>query len=68
MLFRSGAVLSVGDRGVTVTRLAPMGTARFADESVEVTALEGMTGPGVEVEVVLIDDNKVFVKPVEDDF
>ena len=34
----------------------------------EVTALEGMTGPGVEVEVVLIDDNKVFVKPVEDDF
>ena len=62
------AVLSVGDRGVTVTRLAPMGTARFADESVEVTALEGMTGPGVEVEVVLIDDNKVFVKPVEDDF
>lgn len=64
----SGAVLSVGDRGVTVTRLAPMGTARFADESVEVTALEGMAGPGVEVEVVLIDDNKVFVKPVEDDF
>lgn len=64
----SGPALSVGDRGITVTRLAPMGTARFNDETAEVTALEGMTDPGVEVEVVLIDDNKIFVRPVGEDF
>lgn len=64
----AGPALSVGDRGITVTRLAPMGMARFCGESVEVTALEGMTDPGVEVEVVLIDDNKIFVRPVGEDF
>lgn len=64
----AGPVQSVGDRGVTVTRLAPMGTARFGNESVEVTALEGMTNPGVEVEVVLIEDNKIFVRPVGEEF
>lgn len=53
--------LSVGDRGRSVTRLAPMGMARFGDCSVEVTAREGMIDPGVEVEVVAIDGNKVFV-------
>lgn len=64
----AGPVLSVGDRGVTVTRLAPMGTARLSNEAVEVTALEGMMDPGVEVEVVLIEDNKIFVRPVGEEF
>lgn len=64
----SGPALSAGDRGVTATRLAPMGTARFGDESVEVTALEGMIDPGAEVEVVLLDNNKIFVKPVGEEF
>lgn len=63
-----GPVLSVGDRGVTATRLAPVGMVRFSAEAVEVTALEGMTDPGVEVEVVLIDENKIFVKPVGEEF
>lgn len=63
-----GKVVSVGDRGVTMTRLAPMGTVRFDGEPMEVTALEGMAAPGIEVEVVLIDDNKVFVKPVGEEF
>ncbi len=64
----AGPVLSVGDRGTTVTRLAPMGTARFNNETAEVTALEGMTDPGIEVEVVLIEDNKIFVRPVGEEF
>jgi membrane-bound ClpP family serine protease len=57
-------VLSVGDKGKTMTRLAPMGSARFTDDVYEVKALEGMIDPGVDVEVVLIEDNKVYVKPV----
>ena len=58
----------VGERGVTVTRLAPMGMVRFGGESVEVKALEGMIDPGVDVEVVMIEDKKIYVQPVGEDF
>lgn len=60
----SKMVLAVGDRGRTVTRLAPMGSVRFGDEMVEVKALEGMLEPDVEVEIVMIEDNRVYVRPL----
>ena len=53
-----------GAIGVTVTRLAPMGTARFGDLRLEVTAREGIIDPGVEVEVVEVDGIKVYVAAV----
>ena len=58
------AVLAVGDRGMTLTSLAPMGSGRFGNYVVEVKALEGMLDPNLEVEVVLIEDNKIYVKPL----
>lgn len=58
------SVLALGDRGRTLTRLAPMGSARFKDFVVEVKALEGMLDPDVDVEVVLIEDGRIYVKPV----
>lgn len=60
--------ISIGDKGLTLTRLAPMGSARLAEEVYEVKALEGMIDPGVEVEVVLIEDNKIYVKPYTAEF
>ncbi len=54
--------VAIGDRGKTVTRLAPMGSARFENYVVEVKALEGMMEPETPVEVVLIEDNKIYVK------
>ena len=41
-----------------------MGSARFNDFVVEVKAVEGMLDPGVDVEVVLIEGNKIYVKPL----
>lgn len=61
-------VLAIGDRGRTVTRLAPIGTARIEGKSYEVKSLEGMLDAGTDIEVVLIEDNKILVKPVSDDF
>ena len=55
--------LSVSDKGRTVTRLAPMGSARFGDEIVEVKALEGMIDPNVDVEICMIEDGKIYVVP-----
>lgn len=64
----SDGVLFLGEKGKTLTRLAPMGMVRFDNDSVEVKALEGMIDPGVEVEIVMIEDNKIYVKPVGEEF
>lgn len=60
--------LAAGDIGKAVTRLAPIGTARFGGKSYEVKSLEGMVDAGTEVEVVLFEDNKIYVKPHSEDF
>lgn len=59
---RETASLAPGDCGMTVTRLAPMGTVRFGHTVIEATSLDGIVDNNVEVEVAYIDDNKVFVK------
>lgn len=58
--------LSVGDRGRAVTRLAPMGTVRFGDSSVEVISQEGLIDAGTEVEVVLLEDKKIYVDTIKE--
>ena len=66
-MFDENAV-SVADCGKKLTRLAPMGTAMIRDVRYEVTSLEGVIDPGTDVEVVLIEDNKIYVKPKQEDF
>lgn len=60
--------IGIGDRGKTLTRIAPMGTARIGDDTYEVKALEGMIDPGIDIEIVLIEDNKIYIQPVEEEF
>ena len=62
------SALEIGDRGVTISRLAPMGSARFGTESVEVKSLEGFIDPDVEVEIVLMEDGKIYVRPVCEEY
>lgn len=57
------AAVAVGDEGKTTTRLSPIGQAVIGSKSLEVKAIEGMIDPNVEVVVVMVDDNKVYVKP-----
>lgn len=58
--------VEVGDRGRTMTRLAPVGAARFGNNVLEVTAFEDIMGPGQEIEVVSVEGNKVYVIPCKD--
>jgi len=58
--------VSVGDTGVAITRLAPMGTVRFGDRTAEVKALEGMVDAGREVEIVIIEEGRIVVSPVNE--
>ena len=55
--------IAVGSDGKTITRLAPMGKVLFGDVAVECTARNGLIDPGQDVTVILIDDNKIYVKP-----
>ena len=59
--------VAVGDRGMAATRLGPIGSARINDKSYEVTSLEGMIDAGTRVEIVHIENNKIYVKPVMKD-
>lgn len=63
---QDSTVITVGDSGVTTTRLAPMGSARIEGKTMEVKSYEGFVSPGVDVEVVMIEDNIIYVRPVSE--
>jgi membrane-bound ClpP family serine protease len=54
--------INQGDKGTTVSRLAPMGKAEFYGEYYEVNALGQFIDPGTEIEIVKIEHNKITVK------
>lgn len=56
--------LTVGMEGMTITRLNPMGKVMFGNTTTECTARNGIIDPGKKVTVILIEDNKIYVKPI----
>jgi len=59
--------IHVGMRGKALGRLIPAGKARFGNIDTEAYAFQGMIDPDTEVEVVLIDNLRIFVHPIEPD-
>jgi len=53
-----------GDRGVTVTRLAPGGKVLVNGEYFEAKSIDILIDPRQDIEVIRIDDNKLIVKPI----
>jgi len=53
-----------GDKGITVTRLAPGGKVLVNGEYFEAKSIDILIDPKKEVEVIRIDDNKLIVKPI----
>jgi len=56
--------IQVGMKGKTLGRLIPSGKARLGGVDVEVYAFQGVIDPGTEIEVVQIEDLRIFVVPV----
>ena len=56
--------IHVGMKGKTLGRLIPSGKARFGNIDVEAYAFQGVIDPCTEVEVVQIEDLRIFVVPV----
>lgn len=59
--------LKVGDKGMTVTRLAPSGHVNFNSVIVEVTTREGLIGPKKEVSIVAFEGNRIFVAAINNE-
>lgn len=55
---------AVGDKGTTFTYLRPNGKANINNQKVEVYSLGEFIESGVDVEVIKISGNKIFVKPI----
>ena len=58
--------VKAGDKGVTLSRLVPIGKVKFENVTCEAHNADGsFVDPGVEVEVTAVEDNEVFVKPIK---
>jgi membrane-bound ClpP family serine protease len=53
-----------GDRGIAITRLAPMGTVRVNDLVFEVKSISGYVNPNTEIEIVKVSPSQILVKPI----
>ena len=57
--------VAIGDKGITLSRLVPIGKVKFEKVTCEVHNADGtFVDPGVEVEVIAVEDNEVIVKPI----
>ena len=57
--------IEIGQKGVTMTRLNPMGKARIQNVILEVKSLDGFIDNDCPIEVSAIEDNQVIVKEIK---
>lgn len=55
---------AIGDEGITVSRLTPMGKARFGDDFIEVSTFGDFVDPEKKIRIVEIKNNKVLVEKI----
>jgi membrane-bound ClpP family serine protease len=55
--------IQVGDEGVTISRLAPMGKASIKGKIVEASTTGGLINQNTPIVVVHVETNKIIVKP-----
>ena len=56
--------VKTGDRGITLTRLAPMGKIQVNNLVREAKSIEGYINEHTEIEVVSVEGTRISVKPV----
>jgi membrane-bound ClpP family serine protease len=55
--------IAVGDKGITVSKLAPMGKVRLGNATVEAKSLGIYVAENTEIEVVSVSKSNIIVKP-----
>ena len=56
--------IKVGDKGVSISSLKPIGKALFGDHEIEVSSNGGYLDENIEIEVVRVESSKMIVQPV----
>ncbi len=57
-------IVSVGETGITISRLTPLGTVRIANKTLEAKSDVGFIDPKTEIEIININRNEIIVKPL----
>ncbi len=60
-----GIDLHVGDKGISLTRCAPMGKGQFGKHELEVDAGTTYIDPETPIEIRRIEGNKIYIKPIK---
>jgi membrane-bound ClpP family serine protease len=60
-----GHKIHEGDRGVAVSRLAPMGRVRVNNMFIEAKSSTGYVDENTEVEIIKVNESNVLVKPLK---
>lgn len=60
-----GELVNVGDKGISLSRLTPMGKARFGNQTLEVKSYAGFVNPHTEIEIIDVSKDKIIVKPLK---
>ena len=56
--------ISIGDKGTTITRLAPGGKVMLGTNMLEAFSRDTIIEPGIDVEVCEVQGNKIYVKEI----
>jgi len=57
--------IKIGLKGKTVSRISPMGKAKFNNEMYEVSTLGDFIDESVEVEITHLKGNKIYIKQIQ---
>ncbi len=58
------AGIQVGEEGITISALRPMGKAEIRDKIIEVSTLGTFLPSGTKVRIVSIKNNKIYIEPI----
>ncbi|MCF0175479.1 MAG: NfeD family protein [Bacteroidales bacterium] len=62
---QSASEAEPGEEGVTISRLAPLGTARIGDRTMEVKSLAGIIPPNTRIRVEMIENGNICVTEIK---
>lgn len=57
--------VTIGDKGITISRLAPMGTVMVNGSYFEASSKGTFINENSEIEIINIDNNRITVKPIK---
>ncbi len=58
--------LSIGEKGITLSALRPMGKAEFRERIFEVTTQGNYLKPGSRIKIIQLSGSKIFVEPINE--